>query len=348
MHEYAHHFLDHFDRIAGGQIERIDAEFEADFFAIMNGVQHGEPVSSMYYFFAALADIERHTDALVTPRYESGTCRALNVENITGVIGVAPIIIMNVAYGGQYSFSTLDVSDVTAYRDELFGSGVQPLHDGSCGRIAESVLSEAFLEMRTLYDRVAAESTILMGDDLDADTTRIRALLADLIKLSQDFEYVNGVSAASASLILRKRNLEGYSLKPFVGAIDTLTESEDASANLLSGDFGRLLQAQGLSVVQERTNLPLDTRLDEAFALLERAVYSNPIQSEAWMNMALIDFKRGNCADAARYSENALRTLNPEEDPGPTEFFVSSMQQLSTDPEACIAEAARFPYPDIE
>ena len=66
MHEYAHHFLDHFNRVKAQTINRIDAELKADYWAITNGVQAGDPVSAMYYFFNGLADIELYTDKLIS------------------------------------------------------------------------------------------------------------------------------------------------------------------------------------------------------------------------------------------------------------------------------------------
>lgn len=345
MHEYAHHFLDHFDRIEANRVSRIDAEFEADYFAIMNGVQYGEPTSAMYYFFSAIADIEYYTDTLVTPKYESGACRTKNVENVTAITSIAPLIVLDVAYGGRYRLGSLSSSDIERYGDEVFRSGVPALIEGSCGRIAEAMLADAFLELKSLYYRIATDGEFLLGEGSGPDPDRTNALLRDLFQMARSFEYMNGIAASSASLILRKRGLEGRDLAPFVGSMDSLLETSEVNENLLSGDYGRLLQAQGLSLIQERVDLPAQARLDQAFAALERAVFFNPAQSEAWMNLALIDFKRGNCVTAARFARKSLQTISPEEDREPTEFFARLVQQFSEDPEKCRAEAAKYQFP---
>jgi hypothetical protein len=85
--------------------------------------------------------------------------------------------------------------------------------------------------------------------------------------------------------------------------------------------------------------------MDRSFSLLQRAVSYNPALSEAWMNLAFIAFKRGDCATAARFADRAVQTLTKEDLRESTQFFASEMNQLSPNSEDCRTEASKFhPY----
>ncbi len=343
IHEYAHHFLDHFARIRANQVTRVDAEFEADFFAIMNGVQSAEPPSAMYYFFDALAKIEGNTQKLETPDYESGWCRSSNVESITGFTGAAPMLLVDAAFGGGYAFRRSSPSQVRAEAKRLFTGTPPALSPGSCGRIAKVALGDAFEELRRLYTRMEKDLEFLFAKK--EDVARANLLLRDLAEMSVSFRYMDGIAAKSMSLMLRSRGLDGRKLTPLVGRVDRLLDTPAVADKFLSGDFGRLLQAQGLAVLQERADLAAKARMDRSYSLFQRAVFYNPAQSEAWANLALIAFKRGDCAAAARFADRSVETLTEEEQLESAKLFASEMKKLSFDPEACRREGAKFhPY----
>jgi hypothetical protein len=144
--------------------------------------------------------------------------------------------------------------------------------------------------------------------------------------------------------------LKGRALTGLVGEVERLLADTTASANFESEDFGRLLQAQGLATLQERTDLRPQARLNHAFSLLERSVYYNPAQAEAWMNLSFIAFKRADCASAAGYVENSAATLTSTRD-NDRESVVSTaraFREWAADPETCKARSAGFhPYPGL-
>ena len=342
MHEYAHHFLGHF---GPRQISEIDAEFAADLFAITNGVQRGEPPSAMDYFFGAIADIESYTKAPKSADYESAACRSNNVENITAYLGIAPLMLVDAAMGGHGYLSNTSPSMVRAQLDKLFAAAPPSLAPGSCGRIAQVALPEMREELRQLYLRMEPDLDFLFSTDQNPDVARARSLLRDWLEMSKNLHYTNGIVAKCIVLMLRGWGLKGRDLAPLVNEVDRSLTTPTVTDYFLSEDFGRLLQARGLVVLQEGTNLPVQSRLDQSFSLFERAVAYNPAQTEAWMNLAIVAFKRGDCAAASRFGERAIETNTDKEQLKDTQFFATAMKEYSGDPKTCIEAAARFhPY----
>lgn len=350
MHEYAHHFLDHFARIKTQKITRTDAEFEADLFAVLNGLQSADPVSAMYYFFGGVARIEHYTKKLATNDYESGSCRASNVDNITTFIGMIPISLLDAAYGGGYTFRRNSPSAIRSDAKKQFTGEPPDLKPGSCGRIAKVALGDAFKEQKQLYERMEKDLDFLFAKEKDLDVTRANRLLRDLSEMTKGFRYMDGVAAKSMALMLRNWGLKGRNLTPLIAQVDRLLDTSAVTDNFLSEDFGRLLQAQGLATLQERADLMAQSRMDRSFSVLERAVFYNPAQSESWINLAFIAFKRGDCAAAASFIDHAAATLSPAETERQqsTEFLARKVKEWSRDPERCRAEGAKFhPYPGL-
>ncbi len=348
MHEYGHHLLNHLNRVRAQQLPRIDAEFEADLFAILNGVQAGEPASAMYYFFGPMAAVESRTSKLATKDYESSSCRAGNVDNITAFTGIAPIVMVDAAYGGGY---TLQHNSPAAYRTvaEKEFSGARPaVKPGSCGRIANVALPDLFTELRRVCMRMGEDVDLLFATQGQPNVARMTRLISDLSAMSASFRYMDGVTAKSISLILRRWELAGHNLTPLLGPQDRLINTPSVTGNFQCDDFGRLLQTEGIAVLQERTDLALQPRLDQSFALLSRAAVYNPAQAETWMNLAFIAFKRGDCKTASGFAEKASATLTEKKDAEGTQAFASAMKKWSQDPKACAAESVKFhPYKNL-
>jgi tetratricopeptide (TPR) repeat protein len=347
MHEYAHHFLGHFARIRSQKITRIDAEFEADMFAVLNAVQAAQPSSAMYYFFDGLAQVERHTKRLATPDYESGACRANNVENITAFMGIAPIVLIDAAYGGGYSLQRNSPAVVHSVAQQKFAATPPALKPGACAHIEKLELPEAFAELKRLYLRIEQDVDFLFSENKVWDSTRAARLLRDLSEMSRQFRYMQGLAAKSMSLMLRKWGLQSRKLTPLVGNVDLLLEGQSMSANFESGDFGRLLLAEGLAMIQERTDLPSQTRFDRASSFLQNAVYYNPDLSEAWANLAIISFKRGDCSAASGFAAKASETLTPTKkgDRESMKAFADRLKELASNPQECKTQGAGYhPY----
>jgi hypothetical protein len=348
MHEYAHHFLDHFARIRMQKITRVDAEFEADLFAALNGVQAAEPPSAMYYFFKGLADIERYTKRLSTEDYESAFCRSKNVENITGHISAMPIFLLDASLGGGYYLSRNSPSAIRSFANKDFPKEPPDLLPESCGRLAKIMMDNTFQELRQLYLRMEKDLEFLFDREKDVDIARANSFLRDLSKMSGDFRYMNGIAAKSVALMLRGWGLKGRNLAPIIGQIDRLLGNSAVTDNFLSEDFGRLLHSQALAILQERTDLAPQSRLDQSFSILQRSVYYNPALSESWMNLAIIAFKQGDCASAGRFAIHASETNSEDEMRKASKQFADSMVELSRNPETCKARGAAYhPYPGL-
>ena len=347
QHEYAHHYLEHASRLGANQISRIDAEFEADLFAITNGVQAGDAVSAMYYFFDGLADIESFTQKLSTPDYESGSCRASNVDNITTFIGVIPLLLLDAASGGGFRLTRNSPAELRAAIGKHFNRAVPTLKPGSCGLVAKVALGGTFDELKRLSARMNADAELLFAKKEHLDNERASRLVRDLVTMTESFRYADGIASKSIAMVLRNWGLKGRGLTPLMGQVDRLLENKKVIANLQSEDYGRLLASQGLAILQERVDLPAQSRLDRSFSLLGDAVRYNPRQTEAWMNLAIIAFKRGDRAAAARYADNsaATHTSKDKQAHEATEFFARMMKSWSSDSVACRSGAAKYhPY----
>ena len=345
MHEYAHHFLGHLDRIANQQVSRIDAEFEADLFAITNGVQGGEPVSAMYYLFSGLADIENYSKKSTTEDYESAFCRSRNVENIVAYLKIAPLMLVDAAMGGHAYLSRSSPSLIRTELDKQFAEPPPGLKPGSCGRIAEQTLFDTREELKQLYVRMEKDLDFLFATGGNLDVERANRLLHDLSQMSQSLRYMDGIAAKCVALVLRGWGIKGRNLTPLVDEVDRLLDTQAVTQHFLSEDFGRLLQAQGLAILQERVDMAPQVRLDRSYSALKRAVNYNPAQTEVWMNLAMIAFKRGDCASASRFAEHSVMTNTEKDERKTAQFFATKMKEFSGDPEACrLAGAGFHPY----
>jgi hypothetical protein len=345
MHEYGHHFLGHLERIGKQQLTRTDAEFEADLFGITNGVTGAEPETAMDYFFSGVADIERRSSKPLSADYESATCRSGNVENIAAYLGLTPLLLVDAAIGGHGYFSRTSPSFDRAVIDKQMGEAPPGLKPGSCSHIAQVALGDMRAELKQLSDRIEPDLDFLFSTDKGLDVERARRLLGDLSEMAKNLRYMDGIAAKSVALLLRGWGLKGQNLKPLVANVDQLVDTPTVTAHFLNEDFGRLLQAQGLAKLQERSDMPTAARLDRSFSLLERAVTYNPAQSEAWMNLAMIAFKRGDCPSASRFAKQAVETNTDKEQVKTTQFFAGKMKEFSGDPETCRLAGNRFhPY----
>ena len=347
MHEFAHHFLGHGGRIAAQQLSRIDAEFEADLFAVTNGAQAGETVSALYYLFSPLADVEGRTSKSSTPQYESAACRASNVENITAQVGIVPLLLADsAAGGGTYLSRNSPASARTLGKQEFARPAPGPTPE-TCGRIAKVALGDARQELKQLYQRMEKDFDWLFADQMRADAAQANRLLHDLSEMANNFRYMGGIAAKSAALLLRQWGLKGRDLSPLAAEAERLIDAQVGSGELLSEDLGRLLQAQGLATLQERVDLAPAARLQRADAQLQRAVRYHPAQSEAWTNLAFIAFKRGDCAAASRFGERAAATTESK-NVDDMQGFSDAMKGFVRDPDACRQQAAQFhPYPGL-
>jgi hypothetical protein len=346
MHECAHHYLDHFDRLRAREIAVKDAEFEADLFAILNGIEAGEPQSAMYYFFSPLASIDTSTSGLGSANYDSFTDRANNVNAITGCLGIECLMILDAAYGGGF---ILERSSADALQDAsiaLLARPEQNYLDGEHGRVAGSMLNEMHSELRDLLARLVTDARLLFSDG-EYNAERAVRLIADLADAARSFRHLNQIAAKCISLFLRRWGLRGRPLAPLVEAIEMLLGNELVAGRFHCGDLGRIYQAIGFSMLRERVDLSASERLERGRAQLLAATDLNPMQTEAWANLAFISCKAGNCEEAATYARRSLETYTGS-DPESIQSFADMMLDLTSSKESCREFSARFhPYPGL-
>lgn len=348
MHEFAHHFLDHLNRLASQQISRIDAEFEADLFAFMNGAQAGEPPSALHYLFNPLAVVEAKRTKAQTPQYESADCRAGNVENITAQVGIVPMLLADASFGGGAYLARNNAASTREMANQALAGPAPALRPDTCARIAKVALGQARQELKQLYQRLDKDFEWLFTTQAVPDAARVNRLLADLSAMAASFRYMGGMAAKCAAMVLRQWGLKGRNLAPLVAEAERIADAQAANGELLSEDLGRMLQAQGLATLQERTDLAAATRLQRADSQLQGAVRYNPAQGEAWTNLAFIAFKRGDCLTAANLGDAARASATRPADANDMRGFSGTMKELARDPAACRRQAATFhPYPGL-
>lgn len=339
-HEYAHHFLDHFKRIKTKNITRPDAEFEADYFSILNATQGGQVPSAMIYFFNGLSKIEGYTDALVTPEYESAGCRAKNVANITIFTGAAPMALIATASGSGSQLERNSLTNVEAAAMPQFGND-PPRIGSSCGKLAEEVLKKAYEELKQLYLRMSRDSSLLLAKDEEMHVDQAVSLLYDLSDMTSRFTFMNELAAKTTSSIALRLTLH-YKKRPISEVIERIINTNNVKDNIISEDYGILLNIQGLYILQERTELPDRIRYDRSYDILQRAVLYNPHISNAWMSLSFIAFSKGDCTAALRFSRQSVATLTQPEHRELITNFIAKMEKYSLDQKSCVAEAAKF------
>jgi hypothetical protein len=313
VHEYAHLLLDHGRRIDEGGLARIDAEFEADLHAILNGTQIGEAPSAMFYFFKALADIESYSQTLGSHDYESGACRATNVEDITGALGIAPIALLSAADGGG-RLGRNSPESVRETAERLRAEPAPAPSPDACGRVSAQVLGETHAELARLAALVADYAGGLFAEDtetargLGLDDPAAFELIRRLETETAGFVHLDGLAAQTMSRLIQRVEYAGA--EPAIAAeLDRLIAS--GAPGLLARDYGRLLKVMGVLTAYDPDE-PVEARLPEARRLFEAAVTYAPGQAEAWMNLAMIAATEARCADAAALADEAARAATGE------------------------------------
>jgi hypothetical protein len=346
MHECAHHYLGHFDRMRAREIAVKDAEFEADLFAILNGIEAGEPQSAMYYFFSALASIDASTNGLGSANYDSFSDRANNVNAITGCLGIECLLILDASYGGGFILEQSSAGTLQDASIALLAGPKRNYDDGEHGRVAGTMLNEMHSELRDLLARLAADTPLLFSDG-EYDSGSAVRLIADLANAARSFRHLNQIAAKCISLFLRRWGLRGRPLAPLVEEIEMLIGNELVAGRFHCGDLGRIHQAIGFSILHERVDLAASERLERGRAQLLAATDLNPMQAEAWAHLAFISCKAGNCEEAATYARRSMETYMGSE-PESIQSFAEMMRNLASDKELCREFSVDYhPYPGL-
>lgn len=343
-HEYAHHLLDHFNRVPSA-IARIDAEFEADFYAILNGVQMGEAPPAMGYFFKEMAEMERQSEGLASRDYESSACRATNVADISDALGIAPMLLLDrVSDEGKFHNRDLTLGKVS---DELEQSGEPSVSPDSCGRLAQTVLRKARAELLTLtrlvapYEALLVRRTAEQGDSaggLGLNAPQIFTLIDQVQGASRGMVHLKGLAVGTLAMLIRRVSLDGGE-DAVSRQLDDIIQS--LAVDIVSADYGRLLGVRALTALYGARDQPLAPRLDSAEPMFRKAVTFLPALSEAWMNLAMIALVRGDCGKAAELEDKAAHTAE-ESGRANLEDLRDALLRANADPDACAKLARLF------
>lgn len=311
-HEYAHHLLDHRRRIEAEGLARIDAEFEADFYALQNAAQNGTVVSAMFYFFKGLADVESYSKSLDTPDYESGACRAINVDDIARLFGITPLVMLDAVDGGGVRLRLATPDLLANVAAELAQSPPPQPDPEGCGRLQGTVLREAHDELRRLVTLLAEYDGILYSpaggdpaDRLALDSPEAIELIDRLQAETGDFRHLNALTAQIASRLAQRMGYGGANARIDAQLDRMLTNVAPA---MISRDYGRLLKVKGLNILYESSGIPPRTRAAEATRLFRTAITYAPEQTEAWVNLAMLEVAASRCDQAAADLEAARST----------------------------------------
>jgi tetratricopeptide (TPR) repeat protein len=337
-HEYAHHLLRHFDRIGSGGLPRIDAEFEADLYAVLNGVEAGEFPGAMSYFYEVVAKMEAQSKSMRSPDYESGDCRATNIRDITNVFGLTSMMMVRFAFADREINLTPEVELPKAAR-ELAERGAPKPSEKSCGRLSGVVLREAHVELASLTALMAEYANLLprRNGELAIEEPEAVTLIERLQEQARGFKHIRGLAAQVLSAIVSRVALAGEEAK-VSRRLDAAVES--IADDIQSGDYGRLLKVKALYVLYS-TDGPAAARIDAAKTLFESAVTFLPNASEAWANLALIAHYKGDCRKAAELADEAVRTAVDKDQRREEESLRNAWRKLSSNPKLCAELGAR-------
>ncbi|NJM30691.1 MAG: hypothetical protein HC855_11850 [Rhizobiales bacterium] len=319
-HEFAHHFLNHFERVKSGSLARIDAEFEADFDAALNAVQTGTLHSAMYYFFAPLGEIERRAGALKSPNYESADCRAANINDISGLFGIVTMVLNDAAEGENRNFTTKQPDmRLASLLEELRRRPPPAPSEFSCGKLSLQVLAEAQREMIE-FTTIFADSASVLFEDAEemkpaafgiGNKESVLQLIERLRASSASFIHLKGLSARALSIFISRL---AHQLEAGDNSLAPVVESVLAASggDFISGDHGRILNQRAVFILYEQKGARVEAKLEEARRMFERAVLLLPNLSESWANLAIIALATGNCSEAVALAETAIDSTQNE------------------------------------
>lgn len=342
LHEYAHHYLNHVRRIRSRELDPFQAEFDADFLAMMTGVQAGDPPTSLHYWFGIMG----HIDALRPPRtqrtHPSDQCRMANFFGIADTVDFVPIVVIETASGLGDKLPEAMIQRI----DQMLAEPLK-LPENLCSSGPSEVLSGARAELKQLYQLLKPQRAFLQGEVRQREISKLAPLVDKLARMSREFQYVPGLAARCLSLILAGHNKadgEMQSLMALNSLQSAMRLESRQSSEFMSADLGRLLETQAQEMFYRQQG---PAREQVMFTLVPRilkeAVTLNPQLTDAWMMLSLISFKLGSCGNAHKYGLQSLGTAN-EQDAG-TEKMIAMFGILANDEERCKKLSSGFAFP---
>lgn len=326
LHEYAHFFFDHHQRIQRGEIKRIDAEFEADFFAITQSAENVAYPWAMAYFFKTMSGIEfaAHSSS---EEYENSYCRRENVVAIGDLYDAIPVQMINLVLGHKQHFTR---EDYASNFGKFMHTSTPAFDKDRCSKLSTSYLRQAHAELVAIYQRLYADVDWLLQQDqnvwpggLPANASVI-ALQRDLLNMAASFQRLNSLAATLASMVTRRIGLHEPKTVtlPFV---QSLLANATVAQSMPSSDYGRLLGEYGLALVYT-PSADSKSRLQEVKRVFLNAVQYNPALTESWYHLGFVALIEGDCSSAADRMAKAVETCTSEDARPLFEHFAENLR----------------------
>lgn len=334
MHEYSHHFLEHL-KPNKTSVSVLANEFAADFFSIVNGLSAGDAPTAMNYLFSTLSHLtRRHSNTARMPTHENLACRFQNVTGIIDHIGLKALAIRRSVDRGSEFKEVVTPESVRKWVKDSDAQFNGSTPENYCGLLSVPALKVLSSEIHTLFDRIEPELDWLLSDTPKIESLRAEGLIADLAKMTIQFEYAGALAGNTVSRVLqiihlfvkpeaRERRLIQLALGPL--------STESNAGMMLSSDFGRIRLYE--AVTNQYYDISPETSENKiiAFKLYEQAVKYNPALAEGWANLMLLSIEHGRCLEAINFGEIVIKTSSSEDLSTSTRVILEKLRRLSAD-----------------
>ena len=345
-HELAHHLFDHFDRIESGDIPRVDAEFEADFYAIQWAIEDGRAYSALAYLSRAMEVVDAAaataSDKAPGPSdasYESWSCRYHNVERSISAFSGAPFVFREVMLNHRAANAAGQTlaEQLSWAIDDLSNADPVAAAPEGCSRLGTQVLKEARQEMLGIMRAYQAHRDvfIVVPDMTDgtfeplASGASVDALEAIAGQMRRSRHLRTLTSGVVSFTVQRAGHTNGLQLPD-----EWLFGLRSDLAQRASGrNYGRFLNGLAARYL-EFVSTPEGRSVLKP--LYEESSRYLPDSTDTWANLGLIAMYERDCRKAIEYLDLSVEFANP----GPAQEFAESTrdffrQAARQQPEKC-------------
>lgn len=304
MHEMAHHVLGHFDRIRSGDLNRLDAEFEADFFSILTAVQNSTNERALLTFFLQLPLYLPMGDG-VNNNYEPSKCRFHNILATSIALREASQVMSIFLQNQQSKEIKIDNlnSAIVSSSDPNMMKGIVEFSNafGECSKLSLVTLGRGRSELRKMSNTIFKYRDVLLSRSDIPGVFQEYSFSAqvDVENFFYDFRRAK-VLPLLESLILSKviqSVSQSNNIDLEMSFIDQMLGSLYFSTS--SRTYGRLLNARA-AILQRRSSATIIVK--KAY---EDSLKYDPDSVDTFLNLALINWDSALCFLAIEHLESA-------------------------------------------
>ena len=147
MHELAHYFLRHEERVRSEEISRSKAEFEADTQGIFWALANGRTPESLSYFIFPIMVFDLAFGGVSSSHYDAPICRQGSIRSISRTVGRASDVIIHLSDG---SFRNPDASIALSFLTETSPQFIGDWQRENCQNTFENELGALSKEINAL------------------------------------------------------------------------------------------------------------------------------------------------------------------------------------------------------